>query len=280
MRKNCSLAILTAALIFLASGSLEASGAHSSDHSHEDLEGQKTDNKGEVKQVIVNEKDGSIMVYIPGGIFMMGNSSGDSDERPPHRVKLKPFYMDKFEITNVQYRKFVEETNHEKPLYWNNSRWNDDLQPVVGVSWDDAVAYAKWAGKHLPTEAEWELAARSTDGREYPWGNFWEKDRCNSVETGLNRANRVGNYPKGISPYGIYDMVGNVWEWCFDTYGKDYYKNSPGYDPNGPKTGSDKTLRGGSWGYDKVNSRASNRFWEDKGTRNWHIGFRCVRDAE
>jgi iron(II)-dependent oxidoreductase len=219
------------------------------------------------------------MVYIPGGVFMMGSPHGDSDERPVHRVKLWPFYMDQYEITNIQYRKFIKETNYPPPPFWDDPSWNDALQPVVGVSWGDAVAYAEWAGKRLPTEAEWELAARSTDGREYSWGNLWHEGRSNSAEAGYNRTVRVGTYPEGISPYGIHDIIGNVWEWCFDNYDKDFYKKSPEHNPSGPEDGNDKVLRGGAWGYDKTNLRASNRFWDDENSRTKLYGFRCVRDA-
>ncbi len=274
MIKKQYLANMILALVFIMPAGVMASGGHD-DHDHGEPGNQKV-----IEQVIGNDKDGSLMAYVPGGIFIMGNENGDSDERPAHRVKLKPFYMDQFEITNIQYRKFISETKHQEPLFWNDKHFNSDLQPVVGVSWDDARAYAEWAGKRLPTEAEWEMAARSTDGREYPWGNFWYDKRCNSVEAGYNKVIQVGSFSKGASPYGIYDMAGNVWEWCLDTYSVGYYKNSAEDNPAGPKAGDDKVLRGGSWGYDKVNSRSSNRFWDDKGTRNRHFGFRCVKDVD
>lgn len=275
MKRKYFLSLLSLFFIFVAAGNLQAGRDHS--HGHDD-HGHSHNEK--LTELITNEKDGSIMVYIPETMFVMGDPSGDSDERPPHLVKLKAFYIDQFEITNIQYRKFVKETNYDEPTFWSDTHFNGDLQPVVGVSWDDARAYAKWAGKRLPTEAEWELAARSTDGREFPWGNSWYDKRCNSREAGINRVARVGSYPEGASPYGLHDMAGNVWEWCFDAYSKDYYKKRVKENPRGPQGGEDKVLRGGSWGYDKVNLRSSNRFWEDKGVRNRHFGFRCVRDVE
>jgi formylglycine-generating enzyme required for sulfatase activity len=180
-------------------------------------------------------EDGAEMVLVPAGEFTMG-SNDSSDEKPPHRVHLDAFAIDKYEATNALYRRCVQAGRCREPE-WNESgskfnvvtgsdahykRLGDALSaahhPVVGVSWDDAAAYCAWAGKRMPTEAEWEKAARGTDGRKYPWGEQWDASRANSSESKLNKTTPVGSYPNGVSPYGAHDMAGNVWEWVADWY--------------------------------------------------------------
>ena len=167
----------------------------------------------------INPKDGAEMVWVPAGEFLMGSTDdeGVRDERPQRKVYLDGYWMYKTEVTVAQYRKFCEATNREMPEApeWG---WKED-HPVVNVSWHDAVDYAKWAGASLPTEAQWEKAARGTDGRVFPWGNEWDAGACaNSVSWSLKGTKPVGSCPAGASPYGCVDMAGNAWEWCADWY--------------------------------------------------------------
>ena len=222
-------------------------------------------------------EDGAEMVLVPAGEFWMGSEDGGADEKPRHRVTLDAFYIDKHEVTNARYGRFMGATGRSVPTYWNDSTWNSPQQPVVGVSWDDADAYCKWAGKRLPTEAEWEKAARGTDGRKYPWGEQWDASRANSVESKLGKTVPVGAYPAGASPYGALDMAGNAWEWVADWYDRDYYRRSPEQNPRGPETGSGRVLRGGSWLSLPILLRAANRYDFTPGSRSDLIGFRCAR---
>ena len=226
---------------------------------------------------IVWEKDGSEMMRIPAGSFEMGDHfwEGSADELPVHRVELDEFYMDSREVINSQYGVFMEQTGHGKPRYWTNSRYNQANQPVVGVDWHDAVAYAKWAGKRLPTEAEWEYAARGgLVEKRYPWGDEISHDDAN-YDRKAGKSTAVGSYP--ANGYGLYDMAGNVWEWCQDWYDKDYYSNSPTKNPPGPDSGLYRVLRGGSWlngttYYLRVAYRAN----ISPDGRDYDLGFRCV----
>jgi formylglycine-generating enzyme required for sulfatase activity len=188
------------------------------------------------------------MVYIPAGEFIMGSDEGDSDERPVHTVYLDAFHIDRTEVANAQYQACVEAGACDAPsntTYYDNSNYAQ--HPVVHVSWDDADAYCRWAGKRLPTEAEWEKAARGTDGRRYPWGNS-EPD-CNKANYNdcVGLTTEVGSYPAGASLYGVLDMAGNVWEWVADWYDPGYYSQSPTRNPPGPDSGELRVLRGGSW---------------------------------
>ena len=192
------------------------------------------------------------MILIPAGEFIMGSpeGEGDANEHPQHPVFLNAFYIDKYEVTNALYKQFMSATGHIAPLFWDDEEYNHPNQPVVRVTWHDAVAYAEWAGKRLPTEAEWEKAARGTDGRIYPWGNEWDSSKCNSGVSGdgYEYTAPVGSFPAGASPYGVMDMAGNVWEWCADWYDKDYYSSqSSQQNPKGPDSGTYRVLRGGSW---------------------------------
>jgi formylglycine-generating enzyme required for sulfatase activity len=225
----------------------------------------------------VRGEDVAEMVLVPAGEFWMGGDDGESHEKPRHRVYLDPFHIDKYEITNRLYQRFISATGHREPRSWNDSRWNDPQQPVVGVSWHDAEAYCRWAGKRLPTEAEWEKAARGTDGRQYPWGEQWDASRANSTDTKRGRTAPVGSYPSGASPYGVQDMAGNVWEWVADWFDANYYGASPERNPRGPDFGAAKVLRGGSWYHQPPNLRSSLRthFWPDN--RFDDFGFRCAK---
>jgi formylglycine-generating enzyme required for sulfatase activity len=219
------------------------------------------------------------MVLVPAGEFWMGSDEYLESERPRHRVYLDAFHIDKFAVTNALYERFMRATNRRPPFSWKNSKLELDepQQPVVAVSWHDADAYCKWAGKRLPTDAEWEKAARGTDGRKYPWGDQWDPSRANSIERKLYKPAPVGAYPRGASPYGAMDMAGNVWQWVADWYDKDYYHRSPARNPTGPEAGQEKVLRGGSWDDNSIDLRAANRFHRLPGSYVAKVGFRCAR---
>ena len=242
------------------------------------------------------------LVKVKAGEFTMGSNKGDSDEKPIHRVYLDAFMMGKYPVTNEEFKVFVddggynnqdywtkegwkwkEEENISEPEYWYDGKWNRPNFPVVGVSWYEAAAYANWLSKkngriyRLPTEAQWEKAARGADGREYPWGDEFDKNNCNSSEGGLDRTSPVGIFPNGKSPYGCMDMAGNVWEWCSDWFEEDYYKKSPKKNPRGPENGSDRVLRGGFWGFVAPNCRAAYRFCDGPASRDYDVGFRLLR---
>jgi serine/threonine-protein kinase len=223
----------------------------------------------------INSKDGATMIKIPAGEFLMGSNDGDDDEKPPHKVTLDGYWIYKYEVTVAQYRKFCNATGRQMPdaPSWG---WKDN-HPIVNVSWDDAEAYAQWAGVRLPTEAEWEKAARGTDGRKYPWGNEWDASKCNNYETGPNQTTPVGSYPQGVSPFGVHDMAGNVWEWCADWYDGNYYRSAPSKNPTGPSSGNYRALRGGSWLYVDNDCRAAVRNDNAPAVRNSNDGFRCVQ---
>ncbi|MEI7832641.1 MAG: SUMF1/EgtB/PvdO family nonheme iron enzyme [bacterium] len=225
----------------------------------------------------INPKDGMEMVYVPAGEFLMG---GDKfgDERPAHSVNIDGYWIYRTQVTVAQYRAFCRATGRDMP-YAPSWGWQDN-HPVVNVNWDDAQAYATWAGAALPTEAQWEKAARGTDGRVYPWGNDWDtgKLQCSKKKAGdAKRTAPVGTFPAGVSPYGCLDMIGNVWEWCADWYDEDYYQNAPTSDPTGPAAGTKRTLRGGSW-FDINHSylRAVCRFWFFQMLKDDSTGFRCI----
>ena len=219
----------------------------------------------------MNAKDRAEVVFVPAGEFTMGSKPevGDYDEQPEHKVDLDGYWIYQTEVTVAQYRAFCQATDRSMPDVpsWD---WKDD-HPIVNVTWDDAAAYAKWAGAALPTEAQWEKAARGTDGRMYPWGNEWDVAKCVS---GVELA-PVGSIPAGASPYGALDMAGNVWEWCADWYGS--YAAAPAKNPTGPANGTSRVLRGGSWNYYVAsNPRCALRYY--CGPSYWlnFFGFRCV----
>lgn len=304
---------------------------------------------------IVHEQDGATMVVIPKSEFIMGTEESHSDmpkeppgaeplkpddvllaraypdwlhadERPRRKVKIQAFAIDKHEVTNAQYREFLEAIadsddeayrhpdqpagkNHT-PRYWrrynpllasadyrrivpfDEGTFTADDKPVVGIDWFDAYAYAKWAGKRLPTEAEWELAARGTEGRRWPWGTEWHWGRCNTggekkgVDIGSQGRDKdgyiyaapVGTYPEGNSPFGCCDMAGNVAEWCADWYQADYYKDAPSDNPRGPAKGEHRVVRGGSSQRGPNSVRCAKRASYEPEFRNFTLGFRCAKD--
>jgi len=202
--------------------------------------------------LLMNKKDGSVLVPVPAGDFWMGSPDfdreGTNEERPYHKVYLDTYYIGRYEVTNVQYAAFVNMTGYKAEGNWEKYCRADRMKhPVSGVSWNDAKAYCDWAGLRLPTEAEWEKAARGTKWRKFPWGNkFEDKGRCNKNTRGTTP---VGSFPAGSSPYGCLDMAGNVWEWCHDWYDGSYYDSSPRDNPQGAEYGygGGRVLRGGSW---------------------------------
>lgn len=216
------------------------------------------------------------MVFVPSGEFLMGLNEAP-DERPPHQVYLDDYWIDRYPVTNAQFQRFISETVYQAQGGWRREFTpGKENHPVVNVSWHDATYFSKWAGKALPTEAQWEKAARGTDGRVYPWGNQWDGSRCNISGRGTTP---VDQYLNGVSPCGCFDMSGNVLEWCEDWYDKDYYRNSPRDNPKGASSGKYKVLRGGSWGGNSRNTRVTFRL--RYGPSLWfnYDGFRLVLPA-
>jgi formylglycine-generating enzyme required for sulfatase activity len=225
------------------------------------------------------------MVEIPEGLFTMGLDGIQAleDERPRHQVWLPAFFMDLHEVTTAQYAAFLAATNRATPWQWSAvdlSQHRD--RPVIGVDWSDADAYCRWKGKRLPTEAEWEKSARGTDGRLYPWGNrVPHKDLANFALGArfsyIQVLMPVQSYEQGKSPYGLYQMAGNVWEWVQDWYNTSYYEVSPEHNPQGPEQGQFKVLRGGSWSDLPKYLLTYGRFKLPPETRNSYTGFRCAK---
>ena len=217
------------------------------------------------------------MVYVPGGEFTMGRDDGDEYERPAHKVTVEPFFMDVNEITRQQYQDFVSKTGHAAPANWSGKKLpaGTGNWPVTDVSWDDANAYAKWAGKRLPTEEEWEFAARGTDNRSYPWGSDWQSGNANADEASKSLAD-VGFY-KGASPYGETDMVGNAWEWTASRL----LAYPGGQLPKQPLTGDLRVIRGGSYTESKEEATTTyRRGYPARGNYEYgNTGFRCVKDV-
>jgi formylglycine-generating enzyme required for sulfatase activity len=256
--------------------------------------------------------NGMEMVYVPAGEFLMGSTQEQVDrvtescvagcdrewfaaEYPQHAVTLDGFWIGKYEVTNAQYRAFMEaggytheewwseegwawlqRAKRKQPSFWTKAPWNGADYPVVGVTWWEADAFARWVGMRLPTEAEWEKAARGTDGREWPWGNDWDAARTNSAESALERTTLVGLYPAGASPYGALDMAGNVSEWCSDWRVDDYYAVSPARNPTGPLTGLERVARGGEFDAHRDWVRCAARGWGAQHSNSIRMGFRVV----
>lgn len=258
------------------------------------VEPTKTQPPGiDTSSILISEKDGAEMILIPAGEFIMGKEDGYVDEKPQRRVFVDAFYIYKYEVTVKQYHEFLKTESgkgHEPDKPYGNYMPSDYLTnrkyenyPIVNVSWEDAQAYCKWSGNRLPTEAEWEKAARGIDGRNYPWGMAWNEKNCNWDDEktnfsadGYRFTAPVGSYPQGASPFGVHDMAGNVWEWVnawYKAYPENNYK-----DPDFGETY--RVLRGGSWLRYPLGLRCSTRdFCLPEGRYN-SIGFRCARDAQ
>ncbi len=266
----------------------------------------------------ISETDGMTLVYVPGGDFSMGSdSSSYANERPVHTVFLDSYWIDQTEVTNVMFGTFITQTGYQTDAEITGSSngydtdtnkteltlgadWQHPLgpdsslsdlaeHPVVHVSWNDARAYCEWAGRRLPSEAEWEKAARGTDGRTFPWGNDFDGTRLNSADInlgafwgnnnfddGFQLTSPVGFYPSGASPYGALEMAGNVFEWVNDWVDEAYYQSSPSSNPGGPATGEYRIVRGGSWHDPEDGQRAAYRGWAAPTDTDLALGFRCV----
>jgi len=239
--------------------------------------GQK---QNQEKPALAQPVEGS-MAVVPAGEFMMGSPTGDSDEQPAHKVYVDAFSMDKYEVTVGQYAAFLQAKAIDPPSDWKTmNQPAHQKRPVANVDSTDAAAYCKWAGKRLPTEAEWEKAARGTDGRLYPWGNDPPTPlHANFGKTDWNNHGvlaPIGTFEEGKSPYGIYDMAGNVWEWVSDWYDYNYYKTSPSQNPTGPSSGGTKVIRGGAWNSSPRAIRSANRSLISP-TDQGLDGFRCAK---
>ncbi len=231
---------------------------------------------GPLPDTILSPVDGAEMVLVPEGPFTMGISEEEllqiylldqtvnaifATEVPSRPVDLEAYYIDRYPVTNFQYRNFMDATGHREPALFKHPSWGQPMQPVVFVGWDDARAYARWAGKSLPTEAQWEKAGRGTDARLWAWGREFYPERCNSRELELERTSEIGIFHEGISPYGCYDMCGNVWEMCEGRWQEEHLP-----------------MRGGCFLGSATFVRVTCR-WTPEDPKNgahW-LGFRCVK---
>jgi formylglycine-generating enzyme required for sulfatase activity len=265
-------------------------------------------------------RSGPDTVFVEAGGFLLGNASTERrvppEEKPQRRITLSAFRIDRFEVTNSRYRTFLDAirsihpgTCHDFELpgkdhtpevkWWADPEWNAPEKPVIGVDWYDAYAYCAWAGKRLPTEAEWEKAARGTDGRKYPWGdefpasilvgNFADEAAkrleptwtvIGNYDDGFAHTAPVGTFPGGASPYGAEDMAGNVWEWVNDYFYELTYQTGPAENPQGPSSGALRTLRGGSWDSTPDLIRITKRHRHYATYRGISFGFRCAMDVK
>jgi len=221
-----------------------------------------------------------VMVQVPAGPFMMGTNEGSGDDTPAHEVDLPPFEIDQFEVSNKDFAVFVQVTGYK--TYLENERSSStwlkyaegrDNHPVVKVSWNDAVAYCEWLGKRLPSEAEWEKAARGAEGYIYPWGNEFDVQKTNGKDRAIRSTTAVGSFPDGASPYGAMDMAGNVWEWTAD-----WYQGYPGSTFQSDYYGEKfRVLRGGGWFETADYLRTTVRNANTDTAASDDVGFRCVR---
>ena len=243
----------------------------------------------EVRQAKIGD-DFDAMVFIPAGDFTLGSPEGSNDQKPARKVYLDGFYIDKYEVTFAHYYQFVERAGHRKPRlagYLSNSVTEDlplfirPVNPVVGVSWDDAADYCRWEGKRLPTEAEWEKAAKGTDSRKWPWGNEERSENANLLgEDGVRYTAPVNQFTRDVSPYGVYDLAGNVMEWVADWYNQDSYRLMPIRNPIGVQSGESRVIRGASWNDSVKRAQTSVRFKMYPEYRDVTIGFRCARSIQ
>ncbi len=236
----------------------------------------------------ISAADGMAQVNVPAGEFLMGSAASDPSaypgENPLHRVSLQDFWIDQTEVTNARYARCVgagacqppeKTTSYTRDAYYGKAAYADF--PVIFVNWDDAAAYCRWAGGQLPTEAQWEKAARGTEEWPYPWGTAVPSRDVLNFNAQVGDTTEVGHYPAGASPYGALDMVGNVWEWVADWYAPDYYARSPAQDPPGPDHGMGRVMKGGAWNVTSQTARAAVRGRRTPDYAYDNVGFRCVR---
>jgi formylglycine-generating enzyme required for sulfatase activity len=232
---------------------------------------------GPLPETIVCPIDGAEMVLVFEGPFTMGITQEElrrifimdrrqvpvfATEIPARTISLGTYYIDRYPVTNYQYHRFVDDTGHREPLLWNDPSWKQPMQPVVFIGWNDARAYARWAGKKLPSEAQWEKAGRGIDSRWWAWGHEFLPGKCNSREYGLGRTSEIGIFHEGISPYGCYDMCGNVWEMCEGTWQGEYLP-----------------MRGGCFLGSAAFVRVTCRWTPEDPANGAHwLGFRCVKE--
>jgi serine/threonine-protein kinase len=231
----------------------------------------------------LSEKDGMALLYVPAGPFQMGSDKSSKNVYPLHTIYLDAFWIDQTEITNAMYAKCVtdgaclapkEVNSHNRLNYFTDERYAE--YPVLFVPWNEASAYCRWAGRELPTEAQWEKAARGTDGRLYPWGDQAPSKELLNFDTPLGDTKKVGVYPAGASPYGALDMAGNAREWVADWYEEEYYLTSPEKNPTGPQYGYERVIRGGSWGDDMSQIRTFVRRGLSPIEVSNALSFRCA----
>jgi eukaryotic-like serine/threonine-protein kinase len=256
-----------------------------------------------IGSTVIADKDGMILMYVPAGEFTMGSKAEDAlplcekfgascpldllkNEEPPHTVYLDAFWIDQTEVTNAMYTKCVQAGQCEPPTapksytrdsYYDNSQFKKF--PVVLVAWGDAEAYCAWSDRRLPTEAEWEKAARGEDARAYPWGNDFPSNDLLNFRDFIGDTTVVGKYPNGASPYDALDMAGNVWEWVADWYDGTYYATSPLSNPPGPDSGTERVLRGGGFGSRIYTYRSTFRYIGAPAETYAWVGFRCAMSA-
>ena len=242
------------------------------------------------------EKVPKNMALILGGVYEMGDRKSSAElnvldtlnpdrhalgpEDPAHIIEVNAFYIDVYEVTNEDYKKYVEAENVRKPALWKNNDFNGPRQPVVGVSWKEAKKYCQWRGKRLPTEAEWEKASRGKRHVTFPWGDTEPDDTRLNYDNHMGKTVPVGSYPSGKSDYGVHDLSGNVAEWIFDWHAAEYYLFSPEKNPKGPERGQYKVIRGGNWRNNRNDVRLTYRGATVPKLRTKTIGFRCVADLD
>lgn len=217
------------------------------------------------------------MALIRGGAFRMGRDDGDEYERPAHTVNVKPFYLDRYEVTCEEYQKFVDAAGHPAPRSWPGGRHppGQGRRPVTDVRWPDAVAFAKWAGKRLPSEEEWEFAARGGDDRLYPWGDMWKQKAANAFVTSARGVVDVGSFTEGTTPQEVYDMIGNAWEWTSSEM-----KPYPGGQLPRLPAGDLRVIRGGSWREDADVTSTYRAYLQAEGGKDYSAtGFRCAQNV-